>query len=147
MIEFLILFDTRQISYFFLLLLFSYGPDDEALYIFQDADFALLSDGTEPDPIFTYANQFALKLWETDFKRITSMPSRNSAEPGEAQSNREQLFEEMRQNGFFAYENGGVRISTTGNRFEIMNGAVWDLRDEEGNWRGRAAMFKSFKHI
>ncbi len=44
------------------------------------AEFAVVSHGTESDPIFNYANPTALKLFEMDFESFTQLPSRKSAE-------------------------------------------------------------------
>jgi hypothetical protein len=56
----------------------------EALY---HAPFVVVSHGTQPDPVFCYANLAAQKLWEMDWDTFTCLPSRLSAEP-DAQSER-----------------------------------------------------------
>ncbi|MEO1800781.1 MAG: MEKHLA domain-containing protein, partial [Cyanobacteria bacterium J06629_2] len=44
-----------------------------------EADFVLVSHGTEADPIYSYANYKALQLWQLNWEDFTSMPSRKSA--------------------------------------------------------------------
>src|SRR5258708_404102 len=46
-----------------------------------DAPFAVVSGGTEADPIFNYGNRFALERFEMRWEEFTEMPSRLSAEP------------------------------------------------------------------
>lgn len=51
-----------------------------AMAIFN-APFAVLSSGTEPDPLFNYANLTALRLFELDWASLIEMPARKSASP------------------------------------------------------------------
>ncbi|CAN5754523.1 MEKHLA domain-containing protein [soil metagenome] len=114
----------------------------EALY---QAPFVLLSHGTQPDPVFNYANRTAQRLWEMDWERFTSLPSRFSAEPV-AMAERQALMEEARQKGFLS-DYSGVRISSTGRRFLIQNAILWNVHDQEGAYRGQAAIFKDWKFL
>ena len=52
--------------------------DADALW---NAPFAVLSHGTEADPILNYANAVALGLWEMPLKQLLATPSRLTAEP------------------------------------------------------------------
>ena len=111
------------------------GKEAEALF---EAPFALLSHGTEPDPILQYGNRTALRLWEMDWDAFTSMPSRLTAEQAE-RDERERLLNDARTKG---YSDGyrGVRISAGGRRFEIIDAVIWSVVDENGVYRGQAAM-------
>lgn len=114
----------------------------DALY---EAPFALLSHGTESDPVLNYGNRTALTLWEMSWQTFTSMPSRLTAEPME-QSVREAFMENVRKKGYSdGYE--GVRISGSGKRFRIEQAVVWNLIDENGAYRGQAAMFPSWTRL
>ena len=44
------------------------------------APFVVMSHGAESDPIFNYANQCALKLFEMTWEKFINLPSRFSAE-------------------------------------------------------------------
>ncbi|MDQ7011718.1 MAG: MEKHLA domain-containing protein [Mariprofundaceae bacterium] len=55
--------------------------DNRAAGVVFDALFAIVSHGTEPDPVFNYANRTALTLFEMDWDVFTAMPSRLSADP------------------------------------------------------------------
>ncbi|WP_404785299.1 MEKHLA domain-containing protein [Altericista sp. CCNU0014] len=109
------------------------------------APFAVLSHGTEPDPILNYGNQTALDLWETDWLDFTQMPSRLTAEP-DLREGRSQLLATAAQQGYLTgYE--GVRISKTGQRFLIEQAIVWRVLDDKGNGCGQAATFDRWKPL
>jgi hypothetical protein len=46
--------------------------------------FVVLSHDAQPDPVLTYGNMAALKLWETDWNTLTGMSSRLTAEPAQS---------------------------------------------------------------
>ena len=118
------------------------GKEAEALF---EAPFALLSHGTQPDPILQYGNRAALRLWEMDWEAFTSMPSRLTAERAE-RGEREKLLNDARTKG---YSDGyrGVRISSTGRRFEIIDAVIWNVTDENGVYRGQAAMIPAWRYL
>lgn len=109
------------------------------------APFALLSHGTEFDPILNYGNKQALKLWEMDWSTFTSIPSRLTAEPME-RGQRDKLLENVRAQGFSANFTG-IRISHSGSRFEIRNGLVWCVIDSQGVYQGQAAVFSEWNPV
>ncbi|MDG0808568.1 MEKHLA domain-containing protein [Cohnella rhizosphaerae] len=115
------------------------GRASDVLY---EAPFALLSHGTEEDPVLNYGNRTAQTLWEMDWQTFTRMPSRLTAEPMQREV-REAFMEDVRQKGYSdGYE--GVRVSGGGGRFRIERAVVWNLIDEKGAYRGQAAMFPSW---
>jgi hypothetical protein len=111
----------------------------------EEAPFALLSHGTESDPIFNYGNRLALQLFESTFEALTRMPSRLSAETP-LQSEREALLREVSEKGFIDHYSG-VRISTSGRRFRICNATVWNVHDASGNKIGQAAAFSQWEPV
>ncbi|HEY9688516.1 MAG TPA: MEKHLA domain-containing protein, partial [Coleofasciculaceae cyanobacterium] len=103
------------------------------------APFVVVSHGTEADPIFNYANQRAIDLWEFSWDEFVQLPSRWSVEPI-AQEERAKMLAEAADRGYINnYQ--GIRISKTGRRFRIMNTIVWNLTDEAGNFYGQGATF------
>ncbi|MFD0675045.1 MEKHLA domain-containing protein [Cohnella sp. GCM10027633] len=114
------------------------GAASEAEALFE-APYALLSHGTEADPILNFGNRQALTLWEMDWPSFTSMPSRLTAEPT-LRADRTKLLEDVKRQG---YSDGyrGIRIASSGKRFEIIDAVVWNVVDAEGVYRGQAAMF------
>lgn len=107
--------------------------------------FALVSHNSNAEPVFNYANQTALALFECTWQEFTILPSRLSAEQ-ENRSQRERLLQEVTEKGFI--ENyTGIRISKTGRRFEIRNAIVWNLVDADNVFRGQAACFNEWQML
>ena len=109
------------------------------------APFALLSHGTQEDPILNYGNHTALTLWEMDFARFTQMPSRLTAEPM-LREERQRLLETAARKGYID-DYSGVRISASGQRFLISNVILWTVTDAHGAKCGQAAVFDTWDKI
>lgn len=107
--------------------------------------WAILSHGTQADPIFNYGNKAALNLFEMDWDTFTALPSRLSAEPL-VQEERDRLLTRVAQNGYID-DYTGVRISSSGKRFLIRNATVWNLLDEKGLPYGQAALLKEWQAL
>ena len=105
----------------------------------------VVSHGTQNDPVFNYANQAALDLFEMDWESFTQLPSRKSAEPLNRQE-RARLLDAVSSNGFID-DYSGVRISSTGRRFLIPKAIVWNVVDEAGELRGQAATFSDWEFV
>ena len=105
--------------------------------LFQ-APFAVVSHNTSEDPIFNYANETALKLFEMPWEVFTQLPSRKSAEPINREERR-RLLAQVNQDGYFD-DYKGVRISANGQRFRIEQATIWNLIDESDSYRGQAAV-------
>jgi hypothetical protein len=110
-----------------------------------NADFVVLSSGTEPDPLFNYANRTALKLFELDWETLCGMPARESAESVH-QDTRAALMQQVTDNGFIE-DYSGVRISAGGRRFMIELATVWNVVDAAGRLHGQAATFKDWRYL
>jgi hypothetical protein len=118
------------------------AANPEALY---RADAVVLSHDGAADPVLTYGNLTAQRLWGMGWDQLTKLPSRLTAEPAH-RAQRDAMFAEMRSKGFI--ENySGVRISATGQRFEIQNAIIWPLIDEDGIKRGEAATFTDWQML
>lgn len=118
------------------------SPDAAAEGLFH-APFVILSHDAAPDPILTYGNLTALKLFALTWEELTQMPSRLTAEaPNRAE--RARLLAEVTARGFID-DYSGVRISHTGQRFLIEQATVWNLSDTEGQPCGQAAMFQAWR--
>lgn len=118
------------------------SPVEIAQALFE-APFVLVSHGTEPDPIFNYGNRKALELWEFSWEDFTQMPSRKSAEPV-TQKERDRLLAEAATKGFSYFS--GIRITSTGQRFQIEDGILWNVLDEQRRC-GQAAVYSKCKFI
>lgn len=119
-------------------------PEDEAARLF-DASFVVVSHGTQADPILNYGNQVALGLWEMDVETLTSTPSRKTAQPVH-RDERAALMQRTREHGYID-DYRGIRISSSGKRFQIDRAIVWNLIDETGTYVGQAATFSEWEFL
>jgi hypothetical protein len=103
------------------------------------APFALVSHGTEADPVLNYGNAAALTLWEMTWEELTRTPSRLTAE-APLREERARLLAAVTERGFID-DYSGVRISKSGRRFRISQATVWNLVTDRGEACGQAAMF------
>ncbi len=119
-------------------------PEEQARQLFE-APFAVLAHGTQSDPILMYANRTTLELWEITLDELLQTPSRLTAEPIH-RDERAQLLHRVTENGWID-DYSGIRISHTGKRFWIEQATVWNLRDEQAQPAGQAAMFTRWRPI
>jgi hypothetical protein len=108
------------------------------------APFVVLAHGTEPDPLFNYANLAAQHLFELSWDEFVGLPSRLSAEAPE-RSERERLLARVTTHGFIN-DYSGIRISKSGHRFRILRAKVWNVSDASGTRLGQAAAFADWQH-
>jgi hypothetical protein len=109
------------------------------------APLVVVSHGIEVDPLLNYANWQAQLLWESDLSGLIGLPSRFTAEPTE-RDEREAMLKRTEAFGYVD-DYGGVRISRSGRRFEIVRATVWNVLDEQGNPAGQAAAFDQWLEL
>ena len=119
------------------------SPVEIAQALFE-APFVLVSHGTEPDPIFNYGNRRALELWELSWQEFTQMPSRKTAEQV-VQEERDRLLSEAATKGFSYFSD--IRITSTGLRFHIEDGILWNVMDDRDRQCGQAAVYSNCRFI
>lgn len=122
----------------------SLSKKEQAKQIFE-APYVLLTHNATVDPVFQYANQMGLVLFELSWCELTVLHSKYSAEP-ENRYERERLLQEVSLKGY-ADNYSGVRISKTGKRFEIKAATVWNIMDNNNIKIGQAAMFKDYTYL
>jgi hypothetical protein len=118
---------------------------DETARRLYHAPFVVLSHDTAPDPVFTYANLTAQRLFEMPWARIVGMASRYSAEPL-AREERQRLLARVASHGYID-DYSGVRVSGTGKRFLVRDATVWNLVDAAGQVLGQAATFADWTAV
>lgn len=118
---------------------------DQAVAALDTAPFAIVSHGTQTDPIFNYANQRALELFEMDWAKFTALTSRLSAEPIN-QIERARLLARVSQHGYID-DYTGIRIAKSGRRFLIRNATIWNLLDENKQHYGQAALIRDWTYL
>jgi PAS domain-containing protein len=121
------------------------GETDAALAArLYAAPFVVLAHGTEPDPLFNYANAAAQHLFELSWDEFIGLPSRLSAETPE-RGERERLLARVTTHGFID-DYSGIRISKSGHCFRIQRATVWNLSNAAGHRIGQAATFSDWQH-
>ena len=108
-----------------------------------NADFYLLSHNTAVDPVLTYGNQQVLDRWEVSWAELIAMHSSETAKPVDRASRSKLMAQVKAHNYVSGYS--GVRISKTGQEFQILDGIIWNLFLNDGSFYGQAAWFKSEK--
>lgn len=119
--------------------------ETERVEALAEAPFAILSHDTRTDPLFNYANQLALGLFEMSWDEFTALPSRASAEEVN-QNERASLLEQVTRHGFIE-QYSGIRIAKSGRRFMINNATIWNLLNAEGCYQGQAALIRDWLPI
>ncbi len=108
------------------------------------APFVVVSHDTAADPIFNYGNRAAQQLFEMSWQELTTLPSRQSAEPPNREE-RARLLASVSMQGFI--ENcAGIRISKSGRRFRIEQVTVWNL-NVNGSYLGQAAVYSNWTYL
>jgi hypothetical protein len=87
----------------------------------------------------------ALGLWEMPIETLLKTPSRLTAEPVH-RDERARLLERTSRDGYVD-DYRGIRISSTGRRFEIDRATVWNLVDATGQRVGQAATFSDWRFL
>ncbi|NEI73732.1 MEKHLA domain-containing protein [Rhizobium lusitanum] len=119
------------------------GDGRGAGWLYREAPFVVVAHNTEADPRFVYANRAAQDCFEYPWEEFVTLPSRLSAElPDRAE--RQRLLDAVKRDGFIS-DYRGLRVAKSGRRFWIEDGIVWQLLDRDGNLRGQAATFSSWK--
>ncbi len=118
---------------------------EETALAMMKAPFVIASTDTQTDPVLNYGNRTALGLWELSWSEFTATPGRHTAEPLEREA-RAQFLDEVKRNGFVD-NYAGIRISSTGRRFKIQRAIVWNLIDEDEEYKGQAVMFKEWSYL
>lgn len=117
----------------------------EAARFLFDAPFAVISHNSDADPLFNYANQKAMQLFEMVWPEIIGLPSRMSVEPVN-RDERTRLLQRVTDKGYID-DYSGIRISSSGRRFKISDAIVWNLTNEQGEYAGQAAMFDRWEFV
>ncbi|MEM7284418.1 MAG: MEKHLA domain-containing protein [Pseudomonadota bacterium] len=120
------------------------APIESLGQIVYASSYSVLSHSNAAVPIFTYANLSAQSLWELGWAEITTMPSYQSARE-DSQRDRAELLTKVQQDGC-SKSYSGVRISSSGKRFEIKNVYVWNLYQDEA-YVGQAALFNEWVYV
>jgi MEKHLA domain len=113
--------------------------DGDSIAALWEAPVAIVAHGTEPDPLFFFANRAALSAFAATSEQFIGMPSRLSAE-APLRDERQALLDQVAEHGFID-NYSGIRVRLSGERFRIEQALVWNLLDADGTRHGQAAAF------
>lgn len=122
----------------------SLSIEEQAKQVFNSG-YVFLAHDASKEPVFNYANQTAMNLFEMSWDEFTNMPSKYSAESDE-RGKREKFIAEVEEKGY-SKDYSGIRISKTGRRFEIKNVILWNVYDSDNNRIGQAALFDEYNYL
>lgn len=108
--------------------------------LFEDPDVVCVSHRGD-NPVFNYATQAGLDLFEMTWDEFVRTPSRHSAPDGDDRVERERLLATVTRDNYIR-DYRGLRVSKTGRRFYINNVLVWNVVDDEAKIIGQAARFR-----
>lgn len=110
-----------------------------ASQVHESIRFAVLSHGTQDDPIFCYANKGALQLFQWPESEIYQLPSRYSAPEGKLRDDRSNAISTTAQQKF-SFITSATRQTKTGNLFEMNDVLLWNVYDNDGVRVGQTAL-------
>jgi hypothetical protein len=113
----------------------------QAQALFAAPRVVLAHDGRS-DPHLIYANARALALWRRPWAAMVGLASRLTAEPGERPGRALMLAEARQRQAIGGY--GGIRIDSSGRRFQLRGARLWTLWDRHGQAIGQAASFSDW---
>lgn len=118
------------------------GEVEEALW---QSPRVIIVHGTEPVPRIFYANRKALDLYHMSAKAFIGMPSHLCAEPVRRHE-RTRVLNALKRSNMVQVDTG-VRVASTGQRFEIVRAQSWNLLDEQGEIHGVVASYLEWRYI
>ena len=111
----------------------------------KNTRYAILSHGTQDDPIYNYFNKAAMETFLYEPEEIYQLPSRKSAPP-DLRIDRAALIQASVERGFQVYTKA-VRVTKYGQLFQINEGLLWNVYDDNGNRVGQTALFDRNKIV
>lgn len=117
------------------------GDDAEDTRRLDAWESAVLAHDGAADPVFTYANAAAARLWRTTVDQLIGMPSRLSA-PAEHREERAASLGNARESGV-VHDYSGERQALDGSRFTIHHATLWTFV----TGHGQAATFSDWSRI
>jgi len=113
----------------------------QAQALFAAPRVVLAHDGSS-DTRLIYANAQALALWRRPWADMVGLPSRLTAGPQERPARAQMLAEARSRQAIGGYS--GIRVDSSGRRFQIRGARLWTLWDRHGQAIGQAASFSDW---
>jgi PAS domain-containing protein len=97
------------------------------------------------DPVFTFVNDAACRLFLYDKMKFIGLKSKLSA-LAEDREGRSKMLMQAGENGYIS-NYAGVRVNSQGKRFKIKDALVWTLKDDSGMEIGQATVIPEWESI
>ncbi len=111
----------------------------------QEGENDTPTTATATGPVFVYANQAALDLFEAEWDELIGTPSTKSAEPiDDIQQDRSAVLNKVLEKGAVD-DYTGNRISFKGTKFKILKATLFNVEAPSGDRVGQAAVIKSWE--
>ena len=104
------------------------------------ASVPVLAHGLEPEPILHYVNPACARRFATTPDALLGLPSSATTLPDD-RPQRTAAFEMVRRRGWVD-DYSGIRVDRNSRRFEIVQGTIWEVRDDAGVRVGDAAVLE-----
>jgi hypothetical protein len=108
--------------------------------VHESERFAVLSHGTQEDPVYNYFNRGAVLTFLYAEDEIYQLPSRYSAPAGAVRSNRQGLMQNVKEQDVMVFPTA-IRISKTGQQFQLQGVVLWNVYSSDGVRVGQTALF------
>ena len=124
--------------------IYDYMDDDDEVtdisQIHNHERYAVLSHGTQEDPIYCYFNKAAFLQFKWSEDEIYQLPSRYSAPSGYDRDTREKDIEKSVLEDYSELSSV-VRQTKDGELFEMVNVILWNVYDDDGQRIGQTALY------
>jgi hypothetical protein len=103
--------------------------------------YAVVSHGTQDDPIFCYANAATLATFQYSEEEFYQLPSRKSAPTvGGERNNRQKIMKDVDNNQVWDIPSG-IRQRKDGSLFEFRDVILWNVYTDKGQRVGQCAVY------
>ena len=102
--------------------------------------YAVLSHGTQKDPIYNYFNRAALETFQWSEDEVYQIPSRYSAPDGATRSDRQERLKKTAEEDVINLPNA-IRQTKSGDQFQINDVILWNVYNDDGVRVGQMAIF------
>jgi hypothetical protein len=106
--------------------------------------YAVLSHGTQDDPIFCYSNVAARDAFQYTEDEFYQLPSRYSAPGGGDRQSRQKIMEDANNSNLWIIPHG-IRQRKDGSLFEFRDVILWNVYNPQGVRVGQSAVYDQNK--
>lgn len=106
--------------------------------------YAVLSHGTQEDPVFCYSNVAAREAFQYTEDELYQLPSRYSAPGGGERNSRQSIMDDVSNNNIWIIPSG-IRQRKDKSLFEFRDVILWNVYNDRGIRLGQTAVYDQAK--